>query len=708
MSLTQITQQILAGPVPETIPQTEAPQSQFMAAALRCLEKGWYVFPLGEKSKTPDGVLAPNGFNSSSNDPNQIREWWAKSPNANIGIDLGRSNLTVLDFDRGSPPIELGLPETLIVKTARGTHVYLVGTSKQGKMVLHGEVIGDVKSAGGYVLGPFSQHPDGPIYNVEKAAATAMIPAGVIESLRGERKSSPTIDGDMIPHGQHDTALTSIAGKLRDIGLDEDQINDLIVGVCEKRCENYGNDYKDMCRKIAHSIARYPVGKDHSLLLNNSAKPSESVNVSDWHGMFRSVGEMEQGDVVMVIDGVLQEGTCFIGANPGDGKTLVGLAFAKAVATGTPLFGMPQFPVKKPRTVIYLIPESRDRAFRKRCEAFRMPDDKSKFMARTISSGISLELGDPYLLEAVRQTKAVVFLDTASRFMKGTDENAAAQNRQLVNDVIALLVAGAVCVVLIHHATKAAKAKRETMTLENMLRGSSDLGAMCDQAYGIRKDMGLYANGAGPMEIDMVNLKDREQIGGLASIRLAASYRKGDATFPVSYINEEGNFRLVSDIETQNRSNDSLVSLVQTDPNLPEKELAVRTGLSEYSVKRNLNRLGWHRVKGGPAGASPWHQDLGTPCPFGKPAVGNPKPGIAEAVAYLREELAGTEPGAPYTGVAEADIFSGADERGFPDTLIAKAKKRLGVLVSKDRQWSLPGAEEGEPIQEPGMLATNR
>ena len=246
------------------------------------------------------------------------------------------------------------------------------------------------------------------------------------------------------------------------------------------------------------------------------------------------------------------------------------------------------------------------------------------------------------------------------------------------------------------------------MTLENMLRGSSDLGAMCDQAYGIRKDMGLYSNGAGPMEIDMVNLKDREQIGGLTSIRLAASYRKDDATFPVSCINEEGNFRLVSDTETQKRNADSLVSLVQTDPNLPEKELAARTGLSEYTVKRNLNRLGWHRVKGGPAGASPWHQDLGASCPFGKPAVGNPKPGIVEAVAYLREELAGTEPGAPCTGVAEADIFSGADERGLSDTLIGKAKKRLGVLVSKDRQWSLPGDAEGEPIQEPEMLATNR
>ena len=347
---------------------------------------------------------------------------------------------------------------------------------------------------------------------------------------------------------------------------------------------------------------------------------------------------MEDGPIVMVIEGVLQEGTCFIGANPGDGKTLVGLAFAKAISTGTPLFGLLEYPVKEARTVIYLIPESRDRAFRKRCEAFGMPTDKMKFMARTISAGVSLELGDPCLLEAVRQTKAVVFLDTASRFMKGNDENAAAQNRQLVNDVISLLAAGAVSVVLIHHATKAAKQKQEAMTLENMLRGSSDLGAMCDQAYGIRKDMRLYQNGAGPMEIDLVNLKDREQIGGLTAIRLAASHKNKGEGFPVSYINETGNFKVVNNSETYKRELDNLVRLVESDRNIPAKELAQKTGLTEYAVKQKLGTLGWHRVQGGEGGASPWHQDNGMPCPFAKEkrvrpekVSKPPKPGIAEA-----------------------------------------------------------------------------
>jgi hypothetical protein len=203
------------------------------------------------------------------------------------------------------------------------------------------------------------------------------------------------------------------------------------------------------------------------------------------------------------------------------------------------------------------------------------------------------------------------------------------------------------------------------------------------------------------MEVDIVSLKDREQIGGLASLRLAATYSKEGAMFPVSCINEEGNFRVVSEVQTQKRNADTLVGMVTVDPNLPEKELAARSGLSEYAIKRNLNTLGWHRVKGGPAGASPWHNDSGMPCPYEVSKSTKTKPSLAEAIAYLREELAGTEPGGEYSAVAEADILSGADERGLSDGLIGKAKKRLGVLVGKDHQWSLPGDPEDQPAFQP-------
>jgi hypothetical protein len=556
------------------------------------------------------------------------------------------------------------------------------------------------------------------------------------EGKQFEQKPENWVNDVVVTHGNAYNDLLSLAGyyvRQKNIS-DPEMLYKLLAGHCENAVDRDGKTPWAANLKQVRGYAEkwaneFETGDEYKartqLTMSNppqtqvATAPQQIIDVSNWQSLFRSIGEMDDGPIDMIIEGVLQEGTCFIGANPGDGKTLVGLAFAKAICTGTPLFGLPQFHVGKPRTTIYLIPESRDRAFRKRCEAFRLPDDKSKFMARTISAGVSLELSDPYLLEAVRQTKAVVFLDTASRFMKGNDENAAAQNRQLVNDVIALLAAGAVCVVLVHHATKAAKANQERMSLENMLRGTSDFGAMCDQAYGIRKDMNLYANGSGPMEIELVSLKDREQIGGLTSIRLAATYKvkhteKGriEVTFPTSYINEVGNFRVVSDSETNRREVHILEAMVKEDPNIPAKDIAEKMmGISEYRVKSTLEHLGYHRVKGGPGGASPWHKDVGGSCPYEKVVEVKPSKKrldttVTEVVKDLRELLDNTSPISDY--VPETDVLAWADKRGITETVLNKAKRRLGVVVNKDgdiKTWALPEQPEAGEAVLRGRLA---
>lgn len=355
-------------------------------------------------------------------------------------------------------------------------------------------------------------------------------------------------------------------------------------------------------------------------LANQHRRADQAAN--EWPKSFRSVGEMEDGEIDEIIKGVLQAGICFLGASPASGKTLVALAIAKAICTGECLFGIEEFKVKTPRLVIYLIPESGDRAFRKRCEAFQIPSDRSKFLTRTYSAGPCLTLSDPGLLEAVRQTKPVIILDTAARFMRGSDENSATQNKLLVDDTVALLEAGAAAVILVHHATKASE--REGMTLQNMLRGSSDIGAMCDQAYGIKKDERLYANGTGPLEVEIANIKDREQLGGLTRLRLAASYVRPSVAGSVSYINQDGNFRVVDRVVSQQRSDDQLIELVKQEPTIDateignDLELVDKFGkpLSGKTVTRRLNNLGWHRVKGGSDGASPWHNDEGKPCPY--------------------------------------------------------------------------------------------
>ena len=360
--------------------------------------------------------------------------------------------------------------------------------------------------------------------------------------------------------------------------------------------------------------------QEYAQQANAAANASNEVAQVNWRSQFRTIGEMQQGEPKMIIEGVLQEeGICGIGALPGSGKTLVALGFAKAICLGEPLFDIPEYFVKKPRNVIYLIPESSDRPFRMRCESFRLPNDE-RFMTRTISMGVPLKLQDPALIQAVRELHPVIILDTMRRFTYTTDENAAAQNKMFFDHALNLRAEGALSVMVNHHATKASG--KEEMTLENMFAGTGDIGAMFDEAYGIRADRHLYQRGAGPLQIEIVNLKDREMHGGLTRLRLAASYKKPGKIFPVSYINEMGNFHVMTSAQEIGQTEDMLVSLVSDNPDLSRAELSEQTRLGKERITRLLGNKGWHSVQGGKSGHSPWHRDNGQPCPYAKPKRG--------------------------------------------------------------------------------------
>jgi Bifunctional DNA primase/polymerase, N-terminal len=249
-------------------------ESLQLSVANICLEKGWFVFPLLTRRKEPDPEFSPNGFKSASNDPAQIHEWWTKKPSANIGIDLGRSNLTVLDFDKGEPPAELNLPETLRVKTSRGTHVYLRGISEQKKMFFQGQHIGEIKSEGGYVLGPASAHPDGTIYEVVLKAPVSPIPEGLVEKLTTAPKEvhddAPRDAAGKVPHGSiHPWALTQ-AGKLRNLGLDLDMLEPALLKLVHEQCAAPIDENK--IRTLARSVCgSWPAGQSTDIVLTQSA-----------------------------------------------------------------------------------------------------------------------------------------------------------------------------------------------------------------------------------------------------------------------------------------------------------------------------------------------------------------------------------------------------------------------------------------------------
>ena len=145
---------------------SQVPETELLSHAKAAIDKGFHVFPLAPKAKVT--LPGSHGFKDSKppSDP-LVLVPWNQDPSRNIGIDLGASDLCVLDFDKPeSIPAWLNETKTFKVKSAKGIHIYFKGARKTTKLYVNGSVVGDVKSKGGYVLAAGSIHPDGPTYTV--------------------------------------------------------------------------------------------------------------------------------------------------------------------------------------------------------------------------------------------------------------------------------------------------------------------------------------------------------------------------------------------------------------------------------------------------------------------------------------------------------------------------------------------------------------
>jgi hypothetical protein len=162
------------------------------------------------------------------------------------------------------------------------------------------------------------------------------------------------------------------------------------------------------------------------------------------------------------------------------------LSMAKALLEQSPLFGHEAFSIPRPaQRVLYLVPESSIGPFWARIKLFRLEEyiRNDRLLVRTLSSREQVSLKDPRILKAAEG--ADVFLDTAVRFMDGS-ENDVENARLFAETLFSLVKAGARSLTGAHHAPKGFEGQ-DYMTLENILRGSGDIGAMLSTAWGVRQ-----------------------------------------------------------------------------------------------------------------------------------------------------------------------------------------------------------------------------
>jgi hypothetical protein len=210
----------------------------------------------------------------------------------------------------------------------------------------------------------------------------------------------------------------------------------------------------------------------------------EHLDREHWKGLFHSYAEvMNAPPTRFAIEGFLQEeGITLIGGLAGHGKTLCMLAMVRALLEGGKLFH--HFAISRAsERVVYLIPEAGLGPFSARLKTFHLEEfvREGRLFVQTLSAKVPLSLTDSRLLEAA--AGADVFLDTAVRFMQG-DENDASEQRAFAASLFDLQRAGARTITGAHHSPKSF-GKDSVMTLENVLRGSGDIGAMLCTCWGL-------------------------------------------------------------------------------------------------------------------------------------------------------------------------------------------------------------------------------
>lgn len=262
--------------------------------ALFYASKALPVFPVKPKGKNP---LTEHGCNDATTDIEQIKAWWSRWPNANIGIATG-APLVVLDVDinhdrgkYGDESLEAlvreygSLPETWLCLTGGGgLHYYFYCDDPAitiGSDITPGL---DFRGRGGYVVAPPSLHPSGNRYEWEASsdpadgAAPAIISGWLLELIKGKATTvKPTYEvPEAVIEGGRNQEMFRMACSFRGKGLTVEEITAAVMKINETRCKPPLTEKE--IQTICMSVGRYERGPSQQ----EAKGPKESVRPPDF------------------------------------------------------------------------------------------------------------------------------------------------------------------------------------------------------------------------------------------------------------------------------------------------------------------------------------------------------------------------------------------------------------------------------------------
>lgn len=315
------------------------------------------VFPVKPRSKQPP--LTAHGCLDASTDEAQIREWWAKTPNANIALRTGIA-FWVLDVDASKggfdsrDTLELAhgkLRPTLSQVTGGKGYQYLYALPEQAVIKNAENVCGwagiDVRGENGYIIAPPSIHPSGNKYfwdgsdweREEIAPCDPWLAEAILHAhsngSNGQRKRFEL--PEKIPYGQQHKYLVSLAGRMRANYMGYEEIVAALWEVNNTRCEKPGP--RAHIEQYARSVCNYVPGTNVPGPQHAPAPQARPAEPPKAALTLSQLLALEVKPPQMLIENLLpQSGATLVVGSQKIGKTIFAAQTAIAVATAHALF----------------------------------------------------------------------------------------------------------------------------------------------------------------------------------------------------------------------------------------------------------------------------------------------------------------------------------------------------------------------------------
>lgn len=433
------------------------------------------VFPCVAGSKAP---ATANGFKDATTDLEQIDRWWQDDPQYNVAIEPGRVGWCVIDLD---PPVgeaswatlllEHGrAPDTYEVRTPRGgRHLYFKGSLPPSASKL-GEKI-DTRGNGSYVLVPPSYVAEYEAhYHVLADRDVALLPVWIDEAIRRDRERAkasvaeldlPTSKarvtsllrnyvelGDVAVEGQGGDARTyQLAAEVLNLGVSPEVAHDLILDHWNPHCIPPWP--KDELRTKVANAAEYAQNEGGSWavppgdtiwqggaldklisLADDASLPGGTTAAK--RSRFTPLRLDELADALKepswIIPGVVQaEGITQLVGKQKSFKTFIALDMALSITAG--VRWCDQEVVQG--AVVYAVGENASALGLKHVAAWRLLHQSTDQLPFFLVAAVPKAMFSEETEELIAQIKqahikpSLVVIDTATRAMRGLDENSA-------------------------------------------------------------------------------------------------------------------------------------------------------------------------------------------------------------------------------------------------------------------------------------------